>query len=164
MTFLHKIQKRLFQNRVFLCFLMRGHFVPLEAGKHEKPYCVDPKWTRKPFLCRFLATRGQIWPLNIKCKKIIFKIKFFCVKCRGVLFGLWRPQNAKNIIPGTQKSFISRFPASRGRKWPFCIKYKKILFQIGFFCVFWWGVIFGLWRPENMKNLIAWTPNRLLIQ
>ena len=43
MTFLHKIQKNSFSNRVFLCFLMGGHFWPLEARKREKPYCVDPK-------------------------------------------------------------------------------------------------------------------------
>ena len=133
MTFLHKIQKRLFQNRVFLCFLMRGHFVPLEAGKHEKPYCVDPKWTRKPFLCRFLATRGQIWPLNIKCKKIIFKIKFFCVKCRGVLFGLWRPQNAKNIIPETQKSLFPVFRPPEAENDLFALNTKKFFFKSGFF-------------------------------
>ena len=43
MTSLHKISKNSFQNRVFLCLLMGGHFWPLEARKREKPYCVDQK-------------------------------------------------------------------------------------------------------------------------
>ena len=43
MTFLHKIQKNSFQNRVFLCFMIGGHFLPLEARKREKPYYADPK-------------------------------------------------------------------------------------------------------------------------
>ena len=35
--------KKVFTKSGFLCFLIGGHFWPLEARKCEKPYCVDQK-------------------------------------------------------------------------------------------------------------------------
>ena len=107
--------------------------------------------------CRFQATRGQIWPLGIKYQKILFKIGFFCVFWVGVIFGLWRPKNAKNLIPWTRKSFLLPFSGHQRPNMTSWHKIPKNSFQNRFFCVFWMGVIFGLWRPQSAKNLIPWS-------
>ena len=107
--------------------------------------------------CRFLAARGQIWPFGIIYKKILFKFGFFCVLWVGVIFGLWRPKNAKNLIPWTRKSFLLPFSGHQRPNMTSWYKISKNSFQNRFFLVFWVGAIFGLWRPKTAKNLIPWS-------
>ena len=73
MTFWHKIQKNSLQI-LFFVFGEWGSFLAYGGQKTRKTLF---RGLENPFFCRFLATRGQIWSLNIKFKKILFKIKFF---------------------------------------------------------------------------------------
>ena len=87
MTFWHKIQKKSFQNRFFLCFLSGGHFWPLEAKKHEKPYSMDPQTLS--FAC-FWPPEAKYDLLTSKTKKNIFKIRFFAFYEEGSLMASGR--------------------------------------------------------------------------
>ena len=125
---------------IFLCFMKTGHFWPLEATKCKKPYSGKPKIIFFSF--SGLQRPKMTFSHKIQ-KKILFKIRFFCVLWRGVIFGLRRPQNAKNLILGTQKSFLFPFSGLQRPKMTFWHKIQRNSFQNRVFCVFWWGVIFG---------------------
>ena len=72
--------KKICSKSVFFCVFWWGVILcprrPVNVKNHIAWTQSGPK---NIFFCRFPATRGQIWPRNIKCKKILFKIKFFCV-------------------------------------------------------------------------------------
>ena len=158
MTPHQKTQKNPIWKRIFLYFMQKGHFRPLEAGKRE----IKDFWVPGIMFFAFCGLqRPKRTPLHLTQKNLILKIIFLHFMLRGHIWPLVarkRQRKGFRVHFGSTQYGFSCLPASRGTKWPLIRKHKKTRFWKSLFCILCKKVIFGLWRPENGKIKVFWVP------
>ena len=105
--------KKFFSKSVFFVFSERESFLASGGHKTGKTLFLGPK---NPFFGRFLATRGQILPFNIKYKKVFSKSGFFVFYEEGSFLASGGHKMRKTLFWGLKNPFFFLFPASRGQK------------------------------------------------